>query len=603
MFFVWFLAVLACVLGAVATPPAEYNGGLARQALDLIRVVCTTALALVLLLGPGIVLRLTFPARSIPLGFLPLPGIALLVCAGGLVWVLADSVGAHAASLAVLGPILATLPFGLMQGGPPGGTLDAGERRALLIVGGLLGFAIGRALWSVGPEGELFAGTISRTLEVGSRPDSRISFHVVQLVANGTAPYSELGASYFAPYDFSSRGPLAGIASAPVVLLAGGRPPTAMPDQPWAPFDPQGFMAFRLMMMAFSTSALLSLWTLVRRLAGEGAARFALLLAATAPVLVHETWFTWPKLLAASFVFLAAICLIDGRALRAGLLVGVGYLMHPVALLSMPALALMALWPLHGADWRRPQVRQAILLLLGVAVFFVFWRVVNGDHYTQDGFFNYLTEAGPGVHTPPWSDPLSWAGHRLESLGNTLVPLLLPLGYGDSPQINVFGGTSPAVIHYFFQYWNTLPFGVAIVFFPLLLLSLWRAWRQWKWAVTITVGIPLLAFTVYWGSYLTGMLPEGLQTWVLTLFAVVAIQQRRAGFAWLRSAPIRAVLALRALEVLIMATIPVVTTQALLVSEQYELVDVAGLFAMTVCALGLAALVWSASATALSEER
>ena len=82
----------------------------------------------------------------------------------------------------------------------------------------MLGFAIGRALWSLGPEGELFAGTISRTLQVGDRSDSRIPFLIPQLIAHHHGPYSQIATEYFAPYNFSSRGPLPGLASAPIVF-------------------------------------------------------------------------------------------------------------------------------------------------------------------------------------------------------------------------------------------------------------------------------------------------------------------------------------------------------------------------------------------------
>ena len=113
----------------------------------------------------------------------------------------------------------------------------------LLIVGGALGLAVARSLWSLGPPGELYAGTIYRTLDVGHQPDSRISFHVVELIANGNSPFGTAADSYFFPYTFSDRGPLAGLASAPLILLSGETPPAVIGTPPWLPFDPQGFMS------------------------------------------------------------------------------------------------------------------------------------------------------------------------------------------------------------------------------------------------------------------------------------------------------------------------------------------------------------------------
>jgi hypothetical protein len=291
-------------------------------------------------------------------------------------------------------------------------------------------------------------------------------------------------------------------------------------------------------------------------------------------------------------VLLAATCLLDRRPLAAGTLVGVGYLMHPVALMSVPALLLMALWPFRQTLWRHPQALAALKLLAGVGFFFLLWRLLNGSHYSQSGFFSYVTEAGPSVHATPWGEPSAWFSHRLESLGNTLVPMMLSLAHGDNPSINFFGGTSPTVIHVFFQYWNTLPFGVAIVFFPLLLLSLWRAAVRWPWPTFVAVVVPFLTFVVYWGSYTTGMLPEGLQTWVVTLLAVVAVQQTAAGCPWLRSRLSRTVLTLRVAEMLAVVLTPTVATRHLVISSQYRLVDSAALLGVFASCACLALLVW-----------
>jgi hypothetical protein len=583
------LAALGCLIGLIAEPADHLHGGTREQLLDLLHVAGTTALVLSLLLGPGLAWR-ALGETPLSLGFLFLPGFALLACCGGLAWALAGSADPRAVCFAVAAPLLLALA-GTLVWAPPGELLERDERRCLLVAGCALGLAVAKALWSLGPEGELYAGTISRTLEVGDRSDSRISFIIPTLAAHAEGPYGPLGSGQFSPYNFSSRGPLPGLASTPLVLLSGGRPAPGFPDQPWAPFDAQGFMAYRLAMMSFACTAFLALWDLVRRLAGGPAAYFAVLLAATTPFLVHEIWFTWPKMLAAAFVGLAAICVISGRAGRAGLLAGAGYLMHPVALLSLPALALIALWPMRGAVWGRPQVKQLLLLGAGTVAFGLAWRLINGDHYDQSGFLNYFEQAGSNPYPPL----LDWLEYRLKSVANTLVPLLLPIASATSGSINVVGGESPGTIHFFFQYWNGVPFGLAIVFLPLLVVGLWRAARRWPWAVFATVLVPFLAFAVYWGASSTGMMREGLQTWTLTLIAVLACEQAATGFGWLRSAPVRALLALRALEVLAVATVPVLVTREQLISDLFTLTDAVAIAAMLAFTAALGALVWSSS--------
>lgn len=592
------LAALGCVLGIAAEPLAGRHDGMLEQAIDVLRLLTTGALVLALLLGPGVAWRTLVAAERWPsLGFLPLPGLLLLVGVGGVAWLLADVADPKFVCLAVVGPALGGLLACLLTA-PKEEVFDADERRCLLVVGCALGLAAARALWSLGPDGELYGSTVSRTLEVGDRSDSRISFILPQLVADGSGPYGPLGTAMFAPYNFSSRGPLPGLGTAPVVLLSGGRPPAAYPEQPWAPFDAQGFAAYRLAMMTFACTALLAAWDLTRRLVGAKGAYFALLLVATTPFLVHEVWFTWPKLLAATFVLLAAICVISGRPLGGGILVGLGYLMHPVALVSLPALGLIAAWPLSGAEWRRPRLLSPLLLANGIVVFLLAWRLLNGDRYQQSGFLDYFLQAGVDAH-PPLGE---WLGFRLQSIANTLVPLLLPLGNSDNPSINVVGGGSSPVQHFFFQYWNTLPFGVAIMFAPLLLVALWRALQRWPWPVFATIVVPFVFFAAYWGSYSTGMLREGLHALVLTLLVVVACQQAASGFPWLRSVRVRLLLSLRAVELLAVAAVPTLGTRQAILAGTFALSDTVALLGMLAFTACLGTLVWSSNRTTLAGE-
>jgi len=586
----WELAALGCFLGVAFKPSASVHVGTGLQILDLVRVFATTALAIVLVLGPGLALR-THLRRHIEIGFVPLPGLALLVLTGSVAWGVGRAGWVHprAVCLMIIVPVLAWLLLSLVRAGR-GALLRPGEGRVLLLIAAALGIAIARSLWSLGPPGELYGGTTNRTLEVGNLSDSRIPWQVVNLVANGISPFSALASTHFFPYTFSDRGPLAGLASVPVVMLTGGHPPAIVDNPPWTPFDAEGFMAYRLAMMVFAATSFLSLWTLTRRLGGEKAARLALLLALTTPFLVHEIWFTWPKMLAASLVLLSVVALLDGRPLIAGLLVGAGYLAHPLALLALPALGLIALWPLTGAELRRPRVRQLLFLVAGVAVFAVGWRLFNGSHYTQSTFLSYLTQADqpPGVAVTV----SKWIADRLISLGNTVIPLRLFFFSSHDPYVNSIYGPSPPIVHFFFQYWYTLPFGVGIFFYPLLLESVGQALRRWPWPVTATVLAPFAVFVIWWGAESVGLLPAGLHFWIFTLVVVVALEQQRRGFPWLRNRWLHCILALRPLEVLLVAMLPTVVTTSRLIASNFVVIDIVavlGMIALTTC---LGVIVW-----------
>jgi hypothetical protein len=589
LYVIWSLAALGCLLGVLDRPGLTVDASKGAQLLDLLRVLCTVALTLTLLFGPGLLWRGADRERLPSLGFLALPGLAIMIVAGIAVWLLGGAVDPELAFFCILGPILAFLLGCLISSGGED-LLDPGEQWALLIVGCALGFAVGRVLWSQGPEGELYAGGISRTLEVGNRSDSRISFIIPQLVYTHQGPYSPLATSFYAPYNFSSRGPLAGLGASPIVLMSGARPPAALPEYPWQPFDGMGFQAYRLAMMTFASTAFLSLWDLVRRLGNERVARLALLLAVTTPFLVHEMWFTWPKLLDASFVLLSAICVIERKPFRAGLLLGVGYLMHPAALVMLSGVGLLALWSIRGANWRRPDIKAALLLAVGVGISLLAWRLVNGSHYTQNGFTEYLVQAGVQAHPAIGH----WLAYRADSVANTLVPMMLPLFSPRSVWINSIYGPSPFVIHFFFQYWDGVPFGVGILFFPLLVISIWRAFRRWTWPIVATIVTPFVAFTIYWGASQTGMLREGLHAWVLALIAVVALQQASTGFPWLRSKVVRVILTLRTVELLAIALVPALATGSAVLGGNWGLNDVVALLAMLGFAGALAWQVWTA---------
>lgn len=598
MFCLWALAALACVLCLAAEPTRTASAGLGDQVLDLVRLLATTALAITLVLGPGALWRV-LTERELPLAFMPLPGIALLAATGGIAWVLAPGVDPRLTSFAVFAPVLGLLLGALVSLGDED-VFAPEERRTLLIIGGALGFAISRAIWLPGPPGELYGGAVDRTLEVGDRPDSRISFHTVQLIAHGNHPFGARGVYYFSPYNFSSRGPISGFASAPLVFLSGGRPPVRFPEEAWRPFDAEGFMSYRLAMMTFASTAFLGVWELARRVAGAAAARLALILAVTTPFLVHEVWFTWPKMMAAYCVLLAGVCVLTRRPLWSGLLMGIAYLVHPGALIGLAAIVPLAIWPLQAdrkmPEWRRPQIKALVLVLAGTAVGLLLWRVANGHDYNQSGFLEYFKTAGSNFHPSAWE----WFRYRVASLGNTVVPLLLPLRFAHNASINSIYEPSPAVIHFFFQYWDGIPFGGAIVFFPLLLWSLWKALRRWPWAVATTVLFPLIGFTIYWGSSLSGMLREGLQAWVAVLFVVIAAQQASERFRWLGSQLIRAILSLRVLELLLVALGPTLFTTHVLIGRSFAFTDTVALAGMLASGAFLAWTVWSTTPESLA---
>jgi hypothetical protein len=586
------LAATGCLLGIFDPPSTATHATHRQEVTDLVRVLTTTALAITLLLGPGTVWR-ALGTRRIGLAVLPIPGLALLALTGLAAWLLAGSVDVKTTSFAVLGPTLGLIIGVLVS--VEEDIFDREEQRTLVLTSLALGLGIARALWSLGPEGEMFEGSISRTLQPEGRPDSQTSYLVVRMLVHGENPHGTIGLETFAPFDFSSRGPVPGMASAPIVLMTGGRPELTSSAAPWQPFDAQGFMAFRIAMMTFTCSAFLALWQLVRKVGGARAARFALLLAVSTPFLIDDLMFTWPKLLAAAFVLIGFLWVIERKPFRAGLSVSAGYLMHPSALVGLVSIAPYAFWPpkrpgFRWPDWRRPRILTMILLGVGAAILVELWKLWNGHYFQQSGFLEYIGWASVWNTHPSVGQ---WLDFRWASFAGTVIPMFTPIFHPHTEWNNRLAGQSPGVVHIFDQYWTNLAFGLGLLFYPLLLSTLWRALRRWTWPILATIVIPFLFFVVYWGFNLTGLLREGLQYWVLLVVGVVALDQAARGFPWLRSVPVRLILCVRAVEVFAVLVALTWGTRGLLITSSiFTLSDAVAFAAMVILTALLIFVIW-----------
>jgi hypothetical protein len=164
---IWGVAVFGCALGLASHPPSGAHGGVAPQALDLVRLLSTAALVVVLVLGPGLALRAGHPQRQLSLRFVPIPGLAALAVCACLAWALSRAVDPRIVGVVALAPLLGWIGLRILRGGAAEITTSE-ERWALMVVAAVLGIAVARSLWSLGPPGELLAGTTFRTLEVGT---------------------------------------------------------------------------------------------------------------------------------------------------------------------------------------------------------------------------------------------------------------------------------------------------------------------------------------------------------------------------------------------------------------------------------------------------
>ncbi len=553
---------------------------------QLALALLSAAAAFVALLAPGFMLRRKLSARGstlFSLIWVAVPGLLGLALLGLFAWF-----GPRHIKAAVICRIILLLFFAFAARHfirfRFSSVVTRTELRVLLVIVVLAAVSGAKSIYSLGPVGELYHDEISRILEIGGRTDSRLPYYVAQLVGLRQGPASPFARELYATWAFSDRGQLVALAAAPIVLAGPAYMPDNKPQEVWTVFDPQGFTAYRLSMIAFAACTLLSVFGLSRLFLSEPWSLFAVLVTATAPFFVHETYYTWPKMEAAAFVLLAGYLVLRSRFFLAGLALGLGYLCHPSALLSAPALCgLILLFPWFGGQsaafsWRllKPWLWRSVLLCTGLAVWLLFWRGVNGPNYTQGKFLSFALASGNASRTPA-----HWLEYRWVSFLNTLVPLNQFLFHAADENVNAIEGPSPPLVRFFVQPWSALPFAVGIAYFfcqfRFVFLGIAKA-RSW---FVLLLVVPFLIFTAYMGIDSSGMLKEGLHAWVLTLliFSVV-IWKKYGGGSQIFWRVCNWALLSRAADLLLMMILPVIWTQHALVRPPFTLTDVLALATM-----------------------
>lgn len=482
---------------------------ISRQLWALLQITTTFALALTLLYGPGLLWLGRQSREASALAPALLFGPLLLAGLGAFCWICGGWIApATVARVGIVG-ILGWLGWQLWQLRTPL-LLPATAHRIVAASALLAGFAVAKANLSLGPEGELFGGSISRTLEVGGHSDSRISYHTVQVISNHLGPFSPDAQKFFSPWNFASRGPLAGLIAAPVVLATGAQVPRSFPDQTWQPFDAEGFAVYRLVLIALAS---LLAWAVFGVTAGLTSPAWGFVAGVTvlfAPFFVHEMYFSWPKSIAAALILLAFQRAQQRRPLLAGITLGLGYLFHPLALLSAPFLAgWILLQPEKTspptASWpRRSALLRAMGFTVGVLLCFAPWQLfgkLGPEGGGQLGFLNYFLLAD---NRP--ADWATWWQTRWANFAHTFLPFYFFTVDPHHESINSMSGPSNGWVRAGFIYWNTLPFALGLPAFGALAVGIFSAARRAGSVVLLTFVGPALLLIAYWGAACTGLM-------------------------------------------------------------------------------------------------
>jgi hypothetical protein len=366
-------------------------------------------------------------------------------------------------------------------------------------------------------------------------------------------------------------------------------------------------MTYRIMMMLLNASAVLSLYGLAASFLRRRIAVAAAALVALSPFVLNQTYFTWPKLLAGSFVIVATVALLRRRSLLAGLLLGLAYLAHPSALFAVPALMLGWLvlreWgpgslPVEPASdvacgpkgfWR--WCLDAAIVGVGLGVVYFGWQLLNAGHVTNS--FDQYLGSGFGKVDAPLGE---WLRSRADLTVNTIVPFRQTIVDARDTFTNAPGLETPFIVRVGEQWRGTVTVAVGLLYLPMFLYGIARFARRALLLTTALFVVPLFGFLVFWGANTTGAVQEGLHAFfLLALLAAcighTALPHSRTVARWVQvSATARVV------EVLFMAAVPTVATTGLFGTRIFHLTDAFALVLLGGGALGLAAVSWYAFA-------
>ncbi len=501
------------------------------------QVFATLALALTLLWGPGLVWTPREAGGELRAVLVLGLGPALLTAAGVAIWSFDGMARPHYLGFVFVAALWAAVGIRLWRRPP---SMEAGVMRAIAVAALVVVATTAKATYSGGPEGELYAGTISRTLAVGDRSDARISFHVVQTAAHHFSPASLDSESYFSPWTFFSRGPLAGLAALPIALATAGPPPVAMPDQPWQPFDSTGFAAYRVVLMTLASMVIFALFAVLVPLVGETWAVVGAGLLALCPFGIHDILFTWPKWEATAWVLVSFLFAHRRRPVGAGLALAVGFLFHPLALLWAPWLAIWA--AARGERKAVPFLAGGLRFSAGLFLIVLPWmlaghlapRAKGSTAAGQLGFFDYFHMADGGA--ADWS---SWWHSRGMNFSNTFVPFWLHFFHEDHPALNAVDGPSPPLVKFAFSWWNTLPLGIGLLVWVVAFVAVARVARRSPATVLLLLIGPALLMCAYWGAHATGLMRECGHPLLAAIIGLtcIGLAQTRGRFTALVSHP------------------------------------------------------------------
>jgi hypothetical protein len=470
--------------------------------------LCGGTIAALLLLPGCVVGRLWPHSHWAESALRPLVGLLVLGATGLILWLVAPGPTA--------GELWRHLYFGLHAAGAlllivsPANSPMSSERSAWWCYASIALVAGATAAMPLPMVHETAQGTTFASRMVASPGDHVIPYCTAAYFARGYDGIEHKDHYFGTQWSLTSRGPLAAFGIDTVFGLFRLFPPEPLGPRPnvW-PAETDAFFLSRWVGILTNGLVVFGAVALARSI-GIPPLLAGLPWLVISPLVVMNTVFIWPKLLATYFVLLAIADVVSRRSVwRIGCWGALAYYSHPVGGLMLPAVAILLARQAFGdAPWRDRNAWKRAVFSAGSLTAMVFvllapWFAFKLHLGHPDLFLRYPLGGGRGTSLA--SGIAEWIHTRWSNLWHTFVPG----AFLASEHMHIWeGGALSSVHRWIVNYQKTLFGQMGWIAFALGVIGWWRGAshrsdlrRLLAWCVAPALGSCL----VFWGYSADGL--------------------------------------------------------------------------------------------------
>lgn len=332
--------------------------------------------------------------------------------------------------------------------------------------------------------------------------DQYLPYRLEQILLNG-ADWKQV--NFYGIWTVADRTPMMGLVAAFVTSSIHVIPPL---DWIWnVPGGAFSWNVFQIVGIWLDAQIIITAYLVLKELFGPAKARLAMPFLALSPFIVWNTFYTSPKSMAAYFILLSVLLIVQKKTVRAGVMAGLGFLSHSFTLFYV----LGALYLIFRKAWtniRRGLSNISFFLAsagLVVAPWLVWSSLVYG--HTSSFILYPFASSGPDstlgaaqvmerfLRAPPMLS--IWV--RVVNAFRTLLPwplMITPGWFAQYGWADLFSWSPSVDVLLLYTYFFTIPGAVSLT----LTFPAYLAWiRSRNEVILATVTLPLISAIFFFG--------------------------------------------------------------------------------------------------------